>query len=262
MTALSNIIRVFNQIKGFTIEQGNPQQTRNGLVNEVHISADSFYTAAAPWIPFLAYQKGDVTKNIAALTDAVQEGQSIVDSAKKTIQSRGDEIEQIIEKAREASASAGAAVFTKDFRIEAGDLKGKAEKWLTATIIMAGISIAAAAVMWYWVNDVTNEWQLVQKLGTKFVILGVLISGTFWCGRIYKALMHQSSVYNHRALSVQTLQAFSAGAADTQTKDAVLIEAARAVFGNVPTGYLDPRVSGSEADLKVIEIAKNFTQHK
>ncbi len=46
-------------------------------------------------------------------------------------------MDDIIAKAREASAQAGAAVFSKDFDKEATKLAEKAEKWLTATALLA-----------------------------------------------------------------------------------------------------------------------------
>jgi hypothetical protein len=111
--------------------------------------------------------------------------------------------------------------------------------------------------MWYFIEPGLDKGQLWQKLGTKLAILGILISGTFWCGKIYKALMHQSTVNKHRALGIQTLQAFSAAVEETSMKDAVVLEAARSVFGNVATGYID-NSSSTESDIKVFEVAKNL----
>lgn len=68
--------------------------------------------------------------------------------------------------------------------------------------------------------------------------------------------MHQSTINRHRALSIKTLQAFSAAVEDTSTKDAVVLEATRAVFGNVPTGYIDSK-SSPDSDIKVFEVAKS-----
>lgn len=89
------------------------------------------------------------------------------------------------------------------------------------------------------------------------VVLAVLLTGTIWCGRNYRALKHLATINNHRAISIRTLQAFSSAAAQTQTKDAVLMEATRAVFGNVPTGFIGQQTS-SDSDLKVIEVARNI----
>jgi len=72
--------------------------------------------------------------------------------------------------------------------------------------------------------------------------------------------MHQSAINKHRALSIQTLQAFVAAAADPTIKDAVVLEAARSVFGNTSTGYIDDNKS-SDGDIKIFEVAKNILPH-
>ena len=112
--------------------------------------------------------------------------------------------------------------------------------------------------MWLYPEATLDKGQIWQKMGTKLAILAILISATFWCGKIYKALMHQATINNHRALSIQTLQAFSAAVEDPTIKDAVVLEATRAVFGNVPTGYVDSSSSSGDSDIKLFEVAKNI----
>lgn len=255
--AITPINDHFDKINNFSIETANPGAQKNAFISTIQSHADSLYTQASPWIPFLAYQKGDVAQNIQALTESVQRAQKLIDEAKNNITDRNKEIEEIIVKAREASAAAGAAVFTKDFQKESDSLKENAKKWLWATAIMGIVTLCLAGTMWHFTESGLDSGQLWQKLGTKLAILAILISGTFWCGKIYKALMHQSSINRHRSMGIQTLQAFSAAVEDTSIKDAVVLEAAKAVFGNVPTGYID-NDSNSDSDVKVFEIAKNI----
>jgi len=205
----------------------------------------------------MAYQKGDVAQNIESLTSSVQKAEKLIDGAKQSISDKENEIQDIIVKAREASAAAGAAVFTKDFENESGVLQEKAKGWLRITGILTIGTLIIALAMWYLTEPGLDKSQLWQKLGTKIAILGVLFSGTFWCGKIYKALMHQASINKHRAMSIQTLQAFSAAVDDVSAKDAVVVEATRAVFGNVSTGYIDNPQS-SDGDVKIFEIAKSL----
>jgi cation transport ATPase len=247
----------FEQINQFSIESANPADQRNNFVTQIQNQADALYTQASPWIPFLAYQKGDVSQNIESLTKSVQEAGTLIESAKNSISEKEKEIQDIITKAREASAAAGAAIFTKDFQRESDSAKDNAKKWLWGTAILGALTLIAAIAMWYFVEPALDKGQLWQKLGTKLAILGILISGTFWCGKIYKALMHQATINRHRALGIQTLQAFSAAVEDISMKDAVVLEAARAVFGNVSTGYID-NPSSSESDIKIFEVAKNL----
>lgn len=254
---IKNINALFSSINKFSIESGNPAEQKNSFISQVQGQADSLYTQASPWIPFLAYQKGDISRNIQSLSAAVKEAEGLITASKESITQKEEEIQSIIVKAREASAAAGAAVFTEDFKRESKNLQIEAIKWLKVTTGLAISTLIVSIVMWYFTEAGLDKGQLWQKLGSKFAILAVLISGTFWCGKIYKALMHQSSINKHRALSIQTLQAFAASAADPGAKDAVVLEATRAVFGNMPTGYIDNGTS-SDGDIKILEIAKNI----
>ena len=253
---LESIIELFTRIDKFSLKSGNnPTNDRNTFTSQLHTRADELFTAAAPWIPFLAYQKGDVARNIQNLTTALTQAEGLVNSTKATLTERGKEIEDIIVKAREASAAAGAAVFTRDFQVAAEKLERDATFWIKVTFGAAVLTLLIAGAMWFWVQS-GDQGEIIQKLSTKLVILAVLLTGTIWCGRNYKALKHQATINRHRALSLQTLQAFSAAAADSQTKDAVLLEATRAVFGSVPTGYIDS--SGGDSDLKIVEVARSI----
>lgn len=253
----SQVAELFGRVNAFNIEQQTPTQTRDAMVNEIHGRADQLYTVASPWIPFLAYQKGDVAKNIESLTTSVGQAQTLIDGAKETIKSRQSEIETIITQAREASAAAGAAVFTQDFKNEAKTLEEQATGWLKLTAGLGLATLAFAITVWLFPVNGDDAAAIIQRFGGKLAALVALFTATLWCGRTFKALKHLSTVNRHRALSLQTFQAFSHAASDDATKDAVLMEATRAIFGGVPTGFLDGK-GGPEQDFKIIEIAKSL----
>ena len=255
-SSVTTTAEVFSRIDKFNIEQQTPTQVRDQLVQELHAQADQLYHHASPWVPFLAYQKGDVAKNIESLTASVSNAKTIVDEAKATITARQGEIETIIAQAREASAAAGAAVFTQDFKNESKELATRAEKWLKITAVFAAVTLATALVMWLLPVNGADTPALIQRFGGKLAVLVVLFTSTLWCAKTHNALMHLSTVNRHRALSLQTFQAFSHAASDDSTKNAVLVEATRAVFGSVPTGFLDGKSGSSDGDLKIIEITK------
>lgn len=254
---LTEVNKFLKAVDSFSLEQQNPTQARNTLVTQIHSVADQFYASASQWIPFLAYQKGDVAKNIQQLTASVSEGQRIAEEARTDIEAKSNEIEKIIVQAREASASAGAAVFTKDFLNEATNQNASAKKWLIAAAVFALVTLIVAALMWAYPESTLTSSELTQKLGTKIAILVILFTVTVWCGRIYKALRHQASVNKHRGLSLQTFQAFSAAGADPSTKDAVLMEATRAIFAVGATGFLDGKSGKDDSSTRMIEIVQN-----
>ena len=94
---------------------------------------------------------------------------------------------------------------------------------------------------------------------TKIALLALLFTATVWCSKNYRALKHQVTVNKHRALSLQTFQAFVGATKDPRTKDAVLMEATRAIFGNTATGFADPAHT-SESGIRVLEIGKSVAE--
>lgn len=173
------------------------------------------------YISYLAYQKGDVQRNINELTRSVEEAGQLVDGTKKDIEQRRGEIGDIIVAAREAAASVGVAHFTADFNAEAEAQDLSAEKWLKTT---AGLAAA-----------------------------------TIWCGRLYKAARHQSAINKHRANALRTFQAFSKAASDDAARNAVLMETTKSIFAITPFGYLENE-SAPDGGLKIVEVVKRATQ--
>ena len=114
------VAQIFTKIEAFKIDIENPQATRDQLADQLAKCYENLFNATAQWIPFLAYQQGDVAANIKKLTKSIEDANEIVSSAKTDIETKTNELDDIIEKAREASASAGAAVFTQEFSTEAG----------------------------------------------------------------------------------------------------------------------------------------------
>jgi hypothetical protein len=255
------LLQTIEQIRKFTVEQPNPVDNRNNLTSSLKNQINEFYKITQIWIPYLAYQKGDVQKNIEILTQSVKLANKTLEDAKKDIQNKSKEIDEIISVAREASASVGVAHFTADFSKEASDVDEKANNWLKATALFAATTLILALLSLLLINikDLTTP-QLIQLTTTKLLVLAILISATIWCGKIYKANKHLSIVNKHRANSLKTFQAFMKAAENDYARDAVLLETTKAIFSLSPTGYLDNDTSQLDASTKVIELIKNGSQ--
>lgn len=230
------------------------------MVNQIKSQADQFFTAAHLYIPYLAYQKGDVQRNINELTRSVEEAGQLVDGTKKDIEQRRGEIGDIIVAAREAAASVGVAHFTADFNAEAETQDLSAEKWLKTTAWLAAATILAALLMVFVpVKPDATTPQVIQLFTSKVVILGLLFTATIWCGRLYKAARHQSAINKHRANALRTFQAFTKAASDDAARNAVLMETTKSIFAITPSGYLENE-SAPDGGLKIVEVVKHATQ--
>lgn len=259
--SLDQAKNTIQRLLDFNIESGNPTGLRDEIVGQIKAHTEHLLTTTQGWIPFLAYQKGDIQKNIEDLNQAVRTANSLLEGAKKDIGAKQGEIAGIVTAAREASASAGVGVFTSDFEGHAKTLTDDAGKWFRNTIICA-IGTLTAAFLSIFIpidRDATNA-QIFQYISSKLVVLLVLMTATVWCGRIYKALMHQITVTKHRANALKTFQAFVKATTNDSIRDAVLIETTRSIFANSPSGYLDSADANSDASgTKVLEIIKSAT---
>lgn len=258
--ALNKTATQLEEIDAFSIASGDPGNTRDALVQALHSQAENLQQIASPHIPYLMFKKGDVATNIKNLAQAVEDGRQTVADAKSQLEGDLEEIEGIKEQARQAAGEAGVAVFTQEFQEEANTNESDARPWLIAAGGFAAVTLVAAIVMWVMTFKVpAPTGSELQILGTKFAILGVLFTTTLWCGRMYRALMHQRTVNRHKALSLQTFQAFSAAADDPATKDAVLIETTRAIFDAPATGLVDSQKLSSDNATTFVETIKSTT---
>lgn len=260
--AFDAVLAQISRMRDFDIASvsGTPSQHRDEIVANLKAASEALLVATQAWIPFLAYQKGDVQRNIQNLSSAVEQAGALIDGAKKTAADGKTEVDGIVSAARDAAASVGVAHFTVDFSDKATALASEATKWLNATAGLAAASIAVAIGFYFVpVPATATAAQLAQLLTSKLVILAVLLTATVWCGRLYRATKHQVAMNSHRANALKTFQAFVKATADEPTKNAVLLEATRSIFSVGSTGYLDGGDSGAESGSKVLEVIKNAT---
>ena len=267
--AIQNIIsclpQVTEQLKNIDIYDltvGDAGSIRDKLSHNLKSAAEQLNAVASPHIPYLAYRRGDISSNIAALNSSVAQAEGLLDKAKTTIEGKVAEIDGIISAARNAAASVGVATFTQEFDDESVDLKTRSVWWLVATALFAVLTIVAAILFYGWpeVSPDAGAWETLRNVVSKAAIIAVLFTGTVWCGRIYRALMHQATINRHRALSLKTFQAFVAATDDDRIKDSVLMAATRTVFGRVPTGLVNENGSGQDSEVNFVEIGRSSSE--
>jgi len=260
VSSLPPLKATLDQIKSFSIESSNPTGTRDQLVGQLKTQSDQFFAVAHLYIPYLAYQKGDVQRNINELTESVEQASQLVGGAKDEIEKKRGEIGDIIVAAREAAASVGVAHFTADFTAESTEQDESADRWLKATGAVAVLTLAVAiGLVFVPIRPDATTPQVIQMFTSKVVILGLLLTATIWCGRLYKAARHQGSISKHRANALRTFQAFTKAASDDESRNAILMETTKSIFAITPTGYLDNE-SSPDGGLKIVEVVKHATQ--
>ena len=207
---------------------------------------------AGKWATIRALQRDENPSNLA------RQHLGEIEDLVEQIRSKKDDAEEAAEGARVAAQRAGAGAFTKLFQDEADRTLGLSKWWGGATGVAAVITIVAALAMAYWFPLPAGDWpQVLPSAGFRVVALSMLIYTVSWCSRACLANLHLATTNGHRALGIQTLQAFRSSAADSATKDAVVLEAARAVYEHVPSGYLSKR-SGDQPLPRVVDAVRSL----
>lgn len=264
-SALTPIKGVLDQISKFSVEIDAPSSVRQNYSNQLREHVKKFFMASHLYVPYLAYQRGDVERNIRQLNDTVIAAEQTAQKAKDEIQSRRTEIDAIVASAREAAAKAGVAHFRDDFQAEAEAQETAAATWLDHTSNLAKLTLGAAVILSIaGIFIPYSAERIVQVVASKVLIVLILGTATLWCGKMYKAAKHLATTNKHRANALLTFQAFIQATEDEPTKNAVLLETTRSIFAITSSGLIDGQDAGTSdaGGLKVLEVIKHFGGQK
>lgn len=256
---IASLQSTVNGINEFTLSQQSPSNVRDRLSQELKAQADQLYNVSYMHIPYLAYQRGDVERNIRQMISSVKKAEKETTDALSGISKQRAEIDLIVKSAREAAISAGVGHFTYSFLEESNEHARSSKFWLYALLVFAGITISCSLLFAY--HAVFCEYNIERNIPiftSKITVILLLLTGGVWCGKIYKSHKHLSFVNKHRANALKTFLAFSQASEDEQTKNAVLIEAAHCIFSASTTGFVDGNDPSEQ--IKFLEIFKSIKQ--
>lgn len=252
--ALTQALTFIALIDKFSLHEGSPVQNQQEITNNLANVQEQLYAQTHQWIPFLAYLKGDIPAQLDAIAASVLAAESKNGDFHKYLNDRQSEIDAAVSAAREASARAGAAHFTKDFLADSKERDKDAKNWLTAAIAAAAVTIIVA-VVFFFVTAPDDPYSIVQFTTSKLVILAMLIGITAWCAGNFRANKHQATVSRHKGHSLQTFQAFVEASDNPVIRDAVLLETTRSIFSHFSTGYLKSDAT-NDSPSRVFEVFK------
>ena len=109
------------------------------------------------------------------------------------------------------------------------------------------------------IEDDGATHDIITAVLVRIILLSLLYFGMVWSSKNYLAHRHNVVVNKHRANALKTFQSFVEGAeGDSQTKNAVLIQATTAVFSPQKSGFLR-KESEAQAPNRIIEILQNIS---
>ena len=280
--------RALDRLKQFKLQtQSNPESYRNERFGHYQRAFFSLQESATPLVAFLMLRELDIegvrqrleeeasqalaqtreqaTSLIADIESerqrrakeakqALAQEVRVVDQAEQyraQMKQRLDESNRILDAQRAAAADTGVERHAETFQTAADRHKSSAWWWLGLTI-SAGLGTVGAVLGVVYGLDVQgsiSDASVLQLVLAKTVVLAIGLYFTFTAGRIYRANAHLAVIYRHREDSLRTYRAIAEGASDPDTKSKVLLEAAHAIFGQVPTGLAPTKEGGNTVEV-------------
>lgn len=256
---LTNLGQAIESAKSFSITTDNAAQAREQILSQLQGYSHHLLNEAHSWIAFLFVTSGEAQESFKTISDTVERATDVLKTAESVAANKSDQIDDIIQTAREAAGKAGVGHFTSNFETEAKKLGTAAIWWLLFSAVAAGGTIALAIIFlgFLKVTGHADTTELVQLAISRIVVLGLMFAITVWCGRIYRATKHQQMVNRHRANALKTFQAFVQSSSDPVMQDAILMETTRSIFAITPSGYLGNEASSPDLGSKTVEIVKS-----
>ena len=259
-TQFQQITERINDIEEFSVRSGDPASLRDEIINQLQSDTQNALNAIGQWLPLLALRAGEIENWTAKMKETSADMTRMLQDAEQSADTGKKNIDAAVEAARAAAGEAGAAEFTHEFRNEAGAMEERGKRWLWPTSIFAGLALCLS--LWFVIESALFPQfpgtfaETIYRLGGRLIAISVLFYAAVWSGRVALANMHLASINKHRAVSIQTLRAFHQAADDPAAKDAVVLEAARAVYENVPTGYVLRQSAEPVGIARTVELIK------
>ncbi len=231
----------------------NAQQTVQTLGEQVKTHADSITVQVAPWISYLAYQNGDVAKNLTELESAISVAETTINEAKGRVDTEEKAIKRIVQQAQDFAGDKGVTIFTEQFDNAASDNGTEAGKWLNATMGAFTVTILTIVAFMFTSKDVTTwfEW------ASRAALIAVLVTGAIWCGKTYRILRHQQTTNQHKANGLKSFLLFrDAADNDEATRNAVLLETTRSIFSSNLSGFIPESSVKANSGIQVIDASR------
>ena len=258
---LQRMSQHFSRIDQFKISSRDSLSLHHQIARDFKQEFDQFMMAIGLWIPLLAMKAGDFESLTAKMREFSVQGDKVIEELLKKAKSSREEVESIVQTARATAGEAGAAEFTHEFRKEAEAAEKRAKLWLLPACSLAFLALGLSFLLIFGLlgKNPTTMIEAAYGLGGRVIAILVLFYAAIWSGRLVLANFHLASLNRHRAVSLQTLQAFHKAAEDKAAKDAVVLEAARAVYENVPSGYIG-HAESDRGSTRMLEIVRSISK--
>tara|TARA_R110002124_G_scaffold124671_3_gene283755 strand:+ start:721 stop:1794 length:1074 start_codon:yes stop_codon:yes gene_type:complete len=265
-TSFSTVINLTDELLHFGIEEsGNIKDdytkiiskfmsTRNEILNGVLLPVAVTGIQAID-IDSIHQKTNGVVKQFEIKYQALDE---LLENSIKEQNNHRKEAENTLANIRKMSAYAGVSANAEAFHTQSNAHSDSANNWIGLTWASVLITAGVAVYFLYSASEKSNipesVPEAIQYIFAKLVIFSTLTFTIIWCSKNYKSHKHNQILYDHRATTLNTFEAFYNGSKDEHVKDAILLQAAYAAFANRQTGFESIQEKDSPPAMQIVDV--------
>jgi hypothetical protein len=223
-------------------------QRRRDLINDCKIRINKFSTLI---LPYLSLKNDDVN---ADLNNQKIEAEKIFATIKKI----GDNAKLQFDAQSIITSASGINIHSEIFKNQSKTYRNNANIWLGFVIVIL-ICILIFGLFLLNLPVPNSQIEIIYSSVARIIILTSLFYGLNICNKNVKSFRHNSIMNKHRENALMSFQTFTTSTEDQMTKNSILMEATRTIYGIQNTGFADSD-KDSDNPIKVIEILKNITK--
>lgn len=265
LTTLKNNITSFlskiESIKIFTVDANNAMAERDAAANALISQYQYFFDQLSPIITYCEKEGTDYQALQLEVNKIVEDINAKYIEISKEFNQRKSELDIVIDAIKKAAQEVGVTQHTINFESASKKYKTLSYYWLVAISVTTIIIICASLFVFNSPieidpNDSYASYRFIQAAIARFTALFTLLIILFWEVRNYNAAQHNFIINQNKQNALSTFETFVSAARDEETKNAVLMQTTRAIFSNLPSGYLKNE-SADDGTSQIIEIAKS-----
>ncbi|MBT1695916.1 hypothetical protein KK083_03445 [Fulvivirgaceae bacterium PWU4] len=276
---LTNLLTTLLSIVKFGVAQDRAEQSKNVIINNFHEVFDKVLNLSVK-----AFQMLDLTTEgtlgaphygAPQVTVPTIESENLereIKEAEEKLKTTLGEMESVLAAVRAKSKEVGVDRYSVIFNTESTRNSNSSIVWLVLTAILLATGVAYGFSLNNGLENLAediaksklldNNNYVLQITIVRLLTITILFYAIAICMKNYRAQKHNQVINRHRHNALITFETFNAGATDEGTKNAVLLEATRAIFGNQPTGFGSKDGDVESPTNQVIEILKTRTDGK
>ena len=260
-TKATTFLSYINSIQLFTVDANNAMPQRDAVAHNLINSYQDAFNQLSPIITYCEKEGTDYQALQIEVNKIVEDINAKYVEISEEFDQRKSELDIVIDAVKKAAQEVGITQHTINFESASKKYKTLSYYWLVAIRVTAVIIIFASLFAFNSPieidpNDSYASYRFIQAAIARFTALFTLLIILFWEVRNYNAAQHNFIINQNKQNALSTFETFVSAARDEETKNAVLMQTTRAIFSNLPSGYLKNE-SADDGTSQIIEIAKS-----